>query len=77
MSRTYRIDPIVDRVGGGDAFSGGLIYGMLEGMDSQACVEFAVAASCLKHSIPGDLALLSRAEIEALVAGDASGRVRR
>ena len=77
LSRTYRIDPIVDRVGGGDAFSGGLIFGMLEGMDPQACVEFAVAASCLKHSIPGDLALLSRAEIEALVAGDASGRVQR
>ena len=77
VSRTYRIDPIVDRVGGGDAFSGGLIYGMLEGMDSQACVEFAVAASCLKHSIPGDFALLTRAEIEALVAGDASGRVQR
>jgi 2-dehydro-3-deoxygluconokinase len=77
VSRTYEIDPIVDRVGGGDAFSGALIYGLLEGMEAQACVEFAAAASCLKHSIPGDFALLSRAEIEALVAGDASGRVRR
>lgn len=77
VSRTYEIDPIVDRVGAGDAFSGGLIYGQLEGMDSQACVDFAAAASCLKHSIPGDLALLSRAEIETLLAGDASGRVQR
>lgn len=77
VSATYEIDPIVDRVGGGDAFSGGLIFGMLEGMDPQACVEFAAAASCLKHSIPGDFAVLSRSEIEALVAGDASGRVQR
>ena len=77
LSRTYEIDPIVDRVGGGDSFSGGLIYGMLEGLDPQACVEFAAAASCLKHSIPGDFAHLSRAEIETLLAGDASGRVQR
>jgi 2-dehydro-3-deoxygluconokinase len=77
VSRTYEIDPIVDRVGAGDAFSGGLIYGLLEGMDRQACVEFAAAASCLKHSVPGDFALLSRSEIETLVAGDASGRVQR
>ena len=77
LSRTYLIDPIVDRVGGGDAFSGGLIFGLLEGMDPQACVEFAAAASCLKHSIPGDFAHLSLSEIEALVAGDASGRVQR
>lgn len=77
LSRTYEIDPIVDRVGGGDAFSGGLIFGMLEGMAPQACVEFAAAASCLKHSIPGDFAHLSLSEIEALVAGDASGRVQR
>ena len=77
LSRTYEIDPIVDRVGGGDAFSGGLIFSMLRGLDAQSCVEFAVAASCLKHSVPGDFAHLSLAEIEALVAGDASGRVQR
>lgn len=77
LSRTYEIEPIVDRVGGGDAFSGGLIYALLEGLDPQACVEFAVAASCLKHSIPGDFAHLSLAEIETLLAGDASGRVQR
>lgn len=76
-SREYEIAPIVDRVGAGDAFSGALIFGLLEGMDPQACVEFAVAASCLKHSIPGDVALLSRVEIETLLQGDASGRVRR
>jgi 2-dehydro-3-deoxygluconokinase len=77
LSRTYEIEPIVDRVGGGDSFSGGLIYGLLEGLEPQACVEFAVAASCLKHSIPGDFAHLSLAEIETLLAGDASGRVQR
>ena len=77
VSRTYDIDPIVDRVGGGDAFSGGLVFALLEEMDPQACVEFAAAASCLKHSIPGDFALVTRAEIETLLAGDASGRVQR
>ncbi len=77
VSRTYEIDPIVDRVGGGDAFSGGLIFALLQSMDLQACVDFAVAASCLKHSIPGDFALLTRTEIDTLVAGDASGRVQR
>ena len=77
LSRTYEISPIVDRVGGGDSFSAGLIYGFLHELGPQACVEFAAAASCLKHSIPGDLALISRAEIEALLAGDASGRVQR
>jgi 2-dehydro-3-deoxygluconokinase len=75
--QTYEIEPIVDRVGGGDAFSGGLIYALLQGLDPQACIEFAVAASCLKHSIPGDFAHLSLAEIETLLAGDASGRVQR
>ncbi len=77
VSRTYEINPIVDRVGGGDSFSAGLIYGFLQGMGAKSCVEFAAAASCLKHSVPGDFALLSLAEIEALVAGDASGRVQR
>jgi 2-dehydro-3-deoxygluconokinase len=77
LSRSYEINPIVDRVGGGDSFTAGLIYGLLSGMDEQACVEFAAAASCLKHSIPGDFNLISLAEVEALLAGDASGRVQR
>jgi 2-dehydro-3-deoxygluconokinase len=76
-SRTYEIEPIVDRVGAGDAFSGGLIYGLLQGMSEQAVVEFATAASCLKHSIPGDFNLVSVAEVQRLVGGDASGRVQR
>lgn len=77
LSRTYEINPIVDRVGGGDSFTGGLIYGLVRGLDKQACVDFAVAASCLKHSIPGDFNLVSLDEIEALLSGDASGRVQR
>lgn len=76
-SRSYEISPIVDRVGAGDAFAGGLIFGMLRGLDAQASVEFAAAASCLKHSIPGDFNLVTLEEIETLVAGDASGRVQR
>jgi 2-dehydro-3-deoxygluconokinase len=77
VSRSYEINPVVDRVGGGDSFSAGLIYGLLQGMAPQACVEFAAAASCLKHSIPGDFNLVSLKEIEMLLAGDASGRVQR
>lgn len=77
LSRSYEINPIVDRVGGGDSFTAGLIYGLVNGMDPQACVEFAAAASCLKHSIPGDFNLVSLGEINALLAGDASGRVQR
>jgi 2-dehydro-3-deoxygluconokinase len=77
LSRSYEISPIVDRVGGGDSFSAGLIFGLAQGWAPQDCLEFAVAASCLKHSVPGDLALISRAEIDALLAGDASGRVQR
>lgn len=77
LSREYEIDPIVDRVGGGDAFSGALIFGLLEGWPPDRCVEFAVAASCLKHTILGDFNLVAREEIETLLAGDASGRVRR
>lgn len=77
VSRTYEINPIVDRVGGGDSFTAGLIYGLVGGMDRQACVEFAVAASCLKHSIPGDFNLISLNEVNALLAGDGSGRVQR
>jgi 2-dehydro-3-deoxygluconokinase len=76
-SRTYEIHPIVDRVGGGDSFSGGLIYGLLNGWDPQRVVEFAAAASCLKHSVAGDFGLLSPAEVELLAGGDSSGRVQR
>jgi 2-dehydro-3-deoxygluconokinase len=77
VSRTYDITPIVDRVGGGDSFAGGLVFGLLRGAPAQDCVEFAAAASCLKHSIPGDMGLLNEAEVQALVDGDGSGRVRR
>ena len=77
QSRSYEIHPIVDRVGGGDSFTAGLVYGLLTGMDHAACVEFAAAASCLKHSIPGDFNLVSLNEINQLLEGDASGRVQR
>jgi 2-dehydro-3-deoxygluconokinase len=76
-SRKYTIDPIVDRVGGGDSFSGGLIFAMLSGYGPAECVDFATAAACLKHSIPGDFNLCSVEEVEALLAGDAAGRIRR
>lgn len=75
-SRKYEIH-IVDRVGGGDSFAGGLIYGLINGMDLQDVVEFAVAASCLKHSVVGDFNLASIDEVKRLAAGDASGRVQR
>jgi 2-dehydro-3-deoxygluconokinase len=75
---TYDIVPIVDRVGGGDAFMGGLIYGLRKSpIDPQRALHFAVAASCLKHSIHGDFNAVSVAEVEQLMAGDASGRVSR
>ncbi len=77
-SREYHIEDIVDRVGGGDAFAAGLIFGMLEyGGDPARALEFATAASCLKHSIPGDFNLASRAEVESLVAGGGTGRISR
>lgn len=76
-SRSYEIHPIVDRVGGGDSFSGGLIYGLLNGWEPQRIVDFAAAASCLKHTILGDFNLVSLEEVELLAGGDASGRVRR
>lgn len=76
-SRKYRISPIVDRVGGGDSFAAGVICGLLDGKDFKSALEFGVAASALKHTIPGDFNLVSRAEVEALCAGDASGRVQR
>ena len=76
-SREYRIHPIVDRVGGGDSFAGGVICGMLDGRDFKAALEYGVAASALKHTIPGDFNLVSRKEVETLAGGDASGRVQR
>jgi 2-dehydro-3-deoxygluconokinase len=76
--RTYDITHIVDRVGGGDSFMGGLIYGLRTYGDDQArALEFAIAASCLKHSIFGDFNLVSVGEVEKLMGGDASGRVSR
>ena len=66
-----------DRVGGGDSFGGGLIYSMLSGYDAQQTIDFAVAASCLKHSIEHDFNHVSVAEVAALAAGNASGRVQR
>ncbi len=77
-SRAYDIDDIVDRVGGGDSFSAGLIFGLLNFSGDEAkALEFAVAASALKHSIPGDFNLSSKPEIENLLKGDGSGRVQR
>jgi 2-dehydro-3-deoxygluconokinase len=77
VSRRYEITDIVDRVGGGDAFAAGLVYGLLTGDDRVRALEFATAASCLKHSIPGDFNRVGVAEVEALLGGDASGRVQR
>ncbi|ACB09232.1 sugar kinase [Thermotoga sp. RQ2] len=76
FSNRYEIH-IVDRVGAGDSFAGALIYGSLMGFDSQKKAEFAAAASCLKHTIPGDFAVLSIEEIEKLASGATSGRVER
>lgn len=76
-SKEYHIDNIVDRVGGGDSFGAGLIYGLRKGLDKQRIIEFAVAASALKHSVEGDFNRISVAEIDKLVGGDASGRVQR
>jgi 2-dehydro-3-deoxygluconokinase len=77
LSRHYEITHIVDRVGGGDCFAGGLIYGLLHLATHQDALEFAVAASCLKHSIPGDFNRFTRDEVEALIKGGGSGRVQR
>ena len=76
-SKEYQIRPIVDRVGGGDSFAAGVICGLLDGKKFQDALEFAVAASALKHTIPGDFNLVSRREVEILAGGDASGRVQR
>ena len=76
-SREYRIHPIVDRVGGGDSFAAGVICGFLDGKNFKEALEFGVAASALKHTIPGDVNLVTRAEVDALAGGDGSGRVQR
>ena len=77
-TRQYQITDIVDRVGGGDSFMGGLIYGLLTyPEDDQNALDFAVAASCLKHTIKGDANLVTVSEVEKLMGGDASGRVAR
>ncbi len=76
FSKKYAMH-IVDRVGGGDSFGAGLIYSLLNGYEPQKAIEFAVAASCLKHSIEGDYNMVSVQEVETLAGGDASGRVQR
>ncbi|MBR4139775.1 MAG: sugar kinase [Lachnospiraceae bacterium] len=76
FSPTYRVH-IVDRVGGGDSFGGGLIYSLLNEKTPQECINFAVAASCLKHTIEHDFNLVSVQEVESLAKGNASGRVQR
>ena len=76
FSKKYAMH-IVDRVGGGDSFGGGLIYSLVNGYTPQDAIEFAVAASCLKHSIEGDYNMVSVAEVKTLAGGDASGRVQR
>jgi len=77
LSRQYEITDIIDRVGGGDSFASALIYGLNAYKDRQQTLEFAVAASCLKHSILGDFNRVSVSEVEKLMGGDGSGRVQR
>jgi len=77
LSRQYEITDIVDRVGGGDSFASALIYSLNAYEERQQSLEFAVAASCLKHAIPGDFNRVSVPEVEKLMSGDASGRVQR
>ncbi|MCI6550263.1 MAG: sugar kinase [Prevotella sp.] len=77
QSKHYDIDPIIDRVGGGDSFSGGLIHGLLTKDNQADALEFAVAASALKHTIPGDFNLVSEDEVNSLAGGNANGRVQR
>lgn len=77
VSRKYEIRNIVDRVGGGDSFAAGLIYGLTTYDSPEKALQFAVATSCLKHSIPGDVALVTEAEVLNLLKGDGSGRVQR
>ena len=77
VSKKYEIRDIIDRVGGGDSFAGGLIYGLNHYEDKQQALEFAVAASCLKHSIIGDFNRVSVSDVEKLAGGDGTGRVQR
>lgn len=77
VSRHYQINDIIDRVGGGDSFGGGLIYGLTHCETSEEALEFAVAASCLKHSISGDFNRVTLDDVKKLLAGDGSGRVQR
>ena len=76
FSKKYELR-IIDRVGDGDSFGGGLIYALLSGKDTQAAVEFAVAASALKHTIEGDYNMMTVSEVEKLAGGDGSGRIQR
>ena len=76
-SKKYHIAPIVDRVGGGDSFAAGLICGLCDKKDFKLSLEFAVAASALKHTIPGDFNLVTREDVDNLAGGDGSGRVQR
>ena len=76
-SRHYDIFPIIDRVGGGDSFSSGIIHGLLTKKTQAEALEFAVAASALKHTINGDFNMVSAEEVESLAAGNGSGRVQR
>ena len=77
VSKKYEILDIIDRVGGGDSFAGGLIYGLNHYEDKQSALEFAVAASCLKHSIPGDFNRVTVSDVTKLMGGDGTGRVQR
>lgn len=77
VSKKYEIRDIIDRVGGGDSFAGGLIYGLNHYTDRQQALEFAVAASCLKHSVIGDFNRVSVSDVEKLASGDGTGRVQR
>ena len=77
VSRHYDIEPIVDRVGGGDSFSAGIIHGLVNGRTQEWALEFAVAASALKHTIPGDVNMVSVSEVENLMNGSGNGRVQR
>lgn len=77
VSKKYEIRDIVDRVGGGDSFAGGLIYGLNHYEDKQQALEFAVAASCLKHSVIGDFNRVGASDVEKLMGGDGTGRVQR
>ena len=77
VSKKYEIRDIVDRVGGGDSFAGGLLYGLNHYEDKQSALEFAVAASCLKHSVIGDFNRVDVSDVEKLAGGDGTGRVQR